>query len=450
MSYSKTLKVSVSGVRGIVGESLTTSLISDFSSSFGEYVGGGRVVVGRDTRPSGKMIENAVIAGLLAVGAQPVVIGIVPTPTVQIIVDELNANGGIAITASHNTEEWNALKFIGKSGIFLNHIEAAELLDIYNQPDISYASERNYRNMRFINKGFEFHKKRIFKNINTEKIKKSKLKVLVDCCNGAGAYYSESFLRSLGCEVQCLNDEKDGIFRRKPEPTAENLTVLCEKMKNEDFDIGFAQDPDADRIVVIDSDGVPAGEQYSLILAAEHILSKNPGKVVANIQTSKALEHIVEKHNSEIIHSKVGEINVTGKMLKVDAVLGGEGGSGGIIWPKVHPCRDSFTGMALILEMLAERNCGIKEILKDIPRYYSSKIKVPCSSEKAMRVVRNLRKKYKDLSPNTIDGLRLDWQDAWVLIRPSNTEPVMRVNAESLSEQRADEICAEFADEIKK
>ena len=443
------LKVSVSGVRGTVGDALTPSLMAGFATAFGEYVGGGRVIVGRDTRPSGPMYERAVVAGLLSVGCQPVLLGVVPTPTVQMMVDEYKANGGIIITASHNPAEWNALKLIGASGIFLNHTEAAELLDIYNQSDHAYVPEDEYRNLRTVENAFDVQKKRIFAQVDREVIQGAKLKVAIDCCNGAGAPYSRAFLEELGCEVVALFEETDGIFRRPPEPVAENISKLCKTVVEQKCDIGFAQDPDADRIVVVGADGVPVGEQYSVVLATEHVLSKTPDPVVVNVQTTKALADVAAKYGCEAHFTPVGEINVTSKMLEVGAVIGGEGGSGGVIFPAVHPCRDSFTGMALILEMMAMRRQGLEQILEGIPRYLSAGCKVPCPPVRAVEVIRKLTAKYADAHPVTIDGLRLDWEDAWVLIRASNTEPIMRVFAEALKQERADELVAQFAAEIE-
>lgn len=442
------LKVSVSGVRGVVGDSLTPQLIADFAAAFGEYVGGGRVIVGRDTRPSGPMFERAVVAGLLAVGCQPVLIGVAPTPTVQVMVGELHANGGIAITASHNPEEWNALKFIGSSGIFLNYAEAAELLDLYNQPDRHFVAEEEYRNARIVENAFDAQKKKIFSLLDLPAIAAAKLKVAVDCCNGAGALHSRKFLEELGCETVALFEETDG-FRRKPEPVPENLSALREAVVREKCDIGFAQDPDADRIVVVDAKGEPVGEQFSVVLAAEHVLSKTPGPVVVNVQTTKAIADVAAKYGCPIHFTPVGEINVTTKMLAEGAVIGGEGGSGGVIWPAFHPCRDSYTGMALILEMMATRGHSLEQILSGIPKYYSAGCKVPCSSSQAVEVIRKLTTQYADLNPTTTDGLRLDWDDAWMLIRASNTEPFMRIFAEARSQEKAEELVARFTAEIE-
>ncbi len=449
MTAVHNLKVSVSGVRGVVGESLTPSLVAGFAASFGEYVGKGKVVVGRDTRPSGVMFEHAVVAGLISVGCRPVLTGILPTPSIQIAVDELKANGGIAITASHNPADWNALKFIGPSGLFLDHGEAAELLNIYNQPDREYVREADYRLVKRYDNAFQFHRNRIFKHINVDLIRKAAFKVAVDCCNGAGAYYTVQFLEELGCKVVPVFVERDGVFRRKPEPVPENLQVLHEAVKTESCDIGFAQDPDADRLVVMDSRGEPVSEQYTVVLAAEHILSNTPGKVVANIQTTKALELVVKKYSSELFYSRVGEINVSSMMLEKNAIMGGEGSSGGIIWPAVHLCRDSYSGMALMLEMMAARRKSLTEIVASIPEFHSVSAKMNCSAEDALTVLRGLKERYAHLDPCTVDGLRLDWDDAWVLIRPSNTEPVIRVIAEASGQEMAASLVNRFISEIE-
>ncbi|MCK5676234.1 MAG: phosphoglucosamine mutase, partial [Verrucomicrobia bacterium] len=349
-----------------------------------------------------------------------------------------------------NPAEWNALKFIGASGIFLNYTEAAELLDIYNQPDRGYVSEDEYRNVRTVEKAFDVQKGRIFEQIDLDVIRKAKLKVAVDCCNGAGAPYTRDFLEDLGCEVTVLFEETDGLFRHKPEPIAENITELSKAVVEQKCDIGFAQDPDADRIVVVGADGVFVGEQYSVVLAAEHVLSKMPGPVVVNVQTTKALNDVAAKYKCNAYLTPVGEINVTGKMLEVGAVIGGEGGSGGIIYPAVHPCRDSFTGMALVLEMMAMRNQSLAEIFEGIPRYFNSQAKVPCSAVQAVDAIRRLTAEYADANPVTTDGLRLDWDDAWVLVRASNTEPIVRVFAEALNQAKADELVEQFSAEIGK
>lgn len=444
MTIKRNFKVSVSGVRGVVGETLTPTLAAEFAASFGEYVGRGKVVVGRDTRPTGELYENAVVAGLLSVGCQPVLIGRVPTPTVQMIVDEYNANGGIAITASHNPVEWNALKFISSSGVFLSHSEAGELLDVYNQQERAYVPEADYRNIRTVANPFAVHRRRLFKQIDIELIRRAGFKVAVDPGNGVGAFFSRQFLEDLGCDVVTVFDETDGIFRRKPEPAPQNITRLCELVREHHCDIGFAQDPDADRLVIVDNQGTPIGEQATLSLAVEHVLSKTPGTVVVNIQTSQAVEKIAAHYHCPLYYSRVGEINVTCEMMSRGAIIGGEGGSGGVIFPAVHPCRDSFTGMAILLEMMAARKKTVVELAAGLPQYVLVNDKKSCSAAKAFELIRRLKSDYAHCNPNGLDGLRLDFPDGWVLIRASNTEPIIRVSAEAQTRERAEALLAEF------
>lgn len=450
MKYKKNLKVSVSGVRGIIGESLTPGLITSFAASFGRYVGPGKVVVGRDTRPSGEMVEHAVVAGLLAVGCQPMLIGIVPTPTVQIAVKHYNACGGIAITASHNPVQWNALKFIGPSSLFLDRIEAAELLDIYNQPDIGFSDENSFRSIQRKNDAFAIHQKKIFDNIDVEAIRDAGFKVAVDCCCGVGALYSRKFLEELGCEVFTVYDQPTGIFERGPEPIAENLVKLSETVKQNKCLVGFAQDPDGDRLALVNSQGEAVGEQYSLVMAVDHILSEMPGDVVVNVQTTKAVEDVAASYGCSVEYSRVGEINVTGRMLETGAEIGGEGSCGGVIWSKVHPCRDSFVTMALILEMMALSGEKFDEILESLPAYVTRSLKFPCPAARANEIVRFLKHKYSDCELYTIDGIRINFPDSWVLVRPSNTETVIRLSAEARSAEKADELMKNFSEDILK
>ena len=452
MKMSTSLKISVSGVRGVVGESLTPSLVAYFAASFGEYVGGGRVLIGRDTRPTGTMYENAVTAGLLSVGCQPVILGIVPTPTVQIAVLKLRANGGIVISASHNPEEWNALKFINASGLFLNHNEADELLDIYNQPYTNYVQESEYRYVHTAENSFDIHKSKIFSQIDVALIRKAKLKVAVDCCNGAGAPYAKSFLEELGCKASTVFTDIGCGFERSPEPVAKNLSELGRLVRENRCDVGFAMDPDADRLAILNGKGESLGEQYSIVLAAAHVLDKTKkhANVVVNLATTKAVEDIALKAGADIFYSKIGEINVTSEMIARKATIGGEGGSGGVIWPAVHPCRDSFTGMAIILEMMATRSESMEAIVRSMPKYFTVNRKISCpGSRTSQKVIRELREKYISQNPNTIDGIRIDWEDRWVLVRPSNTEPVIRITAEARTEKNAEELAAKFAMEVE-
>ncbi len=436
------LKISISGVRGIVGETLSPRLVSTLSAAFGNYIGAGPVIISRDTRKSGIMVEQAVIAGLLSVGCQPILTGILPTPTLQIVVKEMHAAGGIAITASHNPPPWNALKFINDRGMFLNKIEAKQLLDIYNQDNILQVTEEALQEVKNLQDCFTIHQNKILANIDLKLLKKSKIKVAIDCGSGAAAPYAEKFLQKLGCKVIAINTNADGEFNRKLEPTPDALTELSKVVKKNKCQVGFAQDPDADRLVVVDEDGEILNENYTLALATVRQFQRNKGKVTISLATSKMIADLCKQNNCEIDFTKVGEINVSSEMLKNSSVIGGEA-NGGVIWPAIHPCRDSFAGMALILELIAHGDT-IKKTVCSLPKYYFGTAKITTSGEIANLVINKLKLLYADMNPITSDGIRLDWEDRWLIIRASNTEPLIRLQGEALSIEVLEKMLSEF------
>lgn len=446
----RNLKIGVSGVRGSVDDALTMHLAAQFAATFGTFVGRGRIVVGRDTRASGRMVELAVASGLLSVGCQPLCAGIIPTPTVQILVEEHHAAGGISISASHNPANWNALKFVRQDGILLDAGETASLLNMYNQGDIDFVPEQDILTPEELSDPFAFHKARIFAQIDVESIRRRHFKVAMDCCNGAGALYSEAFLRELGCEVIPIFDSYDGGFEREPEPRPEHLSKLCQTVVENHCDIGFAQDPDADRLAIVGPSGTPVGENYPVVLAVRHVLSKTPGPVVVNAATSMAVEKVAASFGCPIHYSKVGEVNVVSRMLEVGAVIGGEA-NGGVIWPAVHPCRDSFAGMALILDSLAGLGHGLDldAALDAVPRYHTAMEKVDVAPEQARILVQELRRRHASERMTLVDGMRLDWEDGWVLVRPSNTEPVIRIQSEGGTRERAEELAKSIRKECE-
>jgi len=445
-----TLKFSEAGVRGIVGDSLTPQLTSSLASTFGKYTGSGRVIVARDTRNSGKMLEQAVIAGLLSVGCQPLILGIVPTPTVQLMVKHYNASGGIVITASHNPVEWNALKFIGPKGIFLDIRESTELFDVFTQGNLDYCSETDFKTIRYETNAFELHMQKIFNEINVEAIRKCKFKVAIDCCNGVGALYSKHFLEELGCKVVSIHDKPNGIFERPPEPLAKNLKKLSDTVKENNCAIGFAQDPDGDRMTLVDDKGQALEPQFTIALAVEHVLYENPGPVVVNIQTSRAVEDIAKSYGCEVFYSKVGEINVVNMMMEYDSEIGGEGNCGGVIWRRLHPGRDSYVAMALMLEMLTLNNESVSDVCASIPKYFTISEKFSCNAFRAREIIREFNKRYQDYERITLDGLRINMPNGWVLLRGSNTEPVLRLTVEAKKPQDAKKLLEDFSNEIKK
>jgi len=450
MNRATSLKISISGVRGIVGESLTPQLIASFAQAFGTYLGQGRVIVGQDSRISGTMVKKAVLSGLLSVGCQPIDIGICPIPSIQILTKETKAIGGIAVTASHNPKEWNGLKFINKDGLFLNYYQMEEFLDIYHQGEFSLVEVDKYKNPKFEKNPTELHLRKLLSYFNVDIIGQKKFKVVIDCCNGAGAVLAPHFLKALGCQVTLINALPDGSFAHHPEPVPENIAKLCRTVIEKKADIGFVQDADADRLAIVNEKGEPIGEELTLILAAKHVLSRNPGIIVVNLSTSQAIDDIAKEFNVPVIRTKIGEINVVEQILTQQerVAIGGEG-NGGVILPDIHPCRDSFTAMGLILEYMACSGKTISELQKEIPKYYIIKDKIRGTPEQAHQIIRQLKRKYMSKGEiSLIDGLKIKFKDYWIHLRPSNTEPIIRLIAEAKSREKAEKIVWQFKKQI--
>lgn len=442
----ESLKVGVSGVRGVVGDSFTPQLASGFAQAFGAFVGQGPVLVGRDTRLSGFMIERAVVAGLQSVGCKPVLAGIVPTPTVLLLTRQLGCRGGIAITASHNPGEWNALKFADRNGLFLDAGRAQELFDIYHQQDFPLAAESDLPAEVEQAYPMEPHFKAILNYVDQDLIRRRRFKVAVDCCNGVGALHSPFFLKTLlGCEIVPVFDTPSGQFEREPEPLPENLGVLCETVVREGCDIGFAQDPDGDRLAIVNEKGQPIGEDLTLAFAVRQVLDRHDsGPVAINLSTSKAVEVVARQRGAEVIRTRIGETHVASAMLEIGAVVGGES-NGGVIIPCIHPCRDSFASMAVVLELMASTGNRVSELRAEIPEYFVVRDKVPVRSEQAPALLRGLRRHFAAHKLNFLDGVFVDLGEAWVHVRRSNTEPVIRITAEAPTREQA----RQLADEVR-
>ena len=319
-----TLKISISGVRGVVGDSLTPTMLTRFAQAFGTYVGPGRIVVGRDTRTSGEMVWQAVVAGLLSSGCGVIDLGVCPTPTVQLAVRRLEGRGGIAITASHNPPEWNALKFVGADGLFLSTDRGSELLDVYHQGDYTKVAGRMMRTVEPMPQLLDLHIKTIVEALGPLPKTGRKLRVALDSCNGAGSVITPRLLEALGAEVIALNVTPDGKFPRPAEPSPENLSALCAAVREHKADIGFAQDMDADRLAIVSERGEPIGEERTLVLATLYVLGNMPGPVVTNLSTTHALEGVAARFGCKVTRTKVGEANVTEGMQRERAVIGGE------------------------------------------------------------------------------------------------------------------------------
>jgi len=437
------LMIGVSGIRGIVGTSLTPELLTRFALAFGTYVDGGRVVVARDTRTSGAMIKHSVLAGLLSAGCSIVDIGVCPTPTASLMITELGADGGVVITGSHNPIEWNALKFMGAGGICLSEAEGRRLLDIYYEGNFTAVDWSGLKEVEVNDSALDIHIKRVLSNIDVALVRSKRFKVALDSCNGAGSVITPRMLEALGCTVVGINTTPDGLFPHNPEPTFEHLDGLVQAVKDGRMDIGFAQDADADRLAIIDERGNYPGEEYTLALAAKHILSTRRGPVAANLSTSRMLDDVAAKSGVPVIRTKVGEANVANAMKDNGCVAGGEG-NGGVIDPRTCFTRDSLSGMALILELLAREGRSISSVIASIPAYAMCKMKFPCARGKVSKVLAAARKNADTAVINDQDGIRLDWPDRWVHVRPSNTEPAVRVIAEAPGADAAKALCDKY------
>ncbi len=446
-----TLMVSISGIRGIVGDGLDPQVLVNFCSAYADFIGNGKVVIGRDARISGEMVKSIVIGTLLAKGLDVVDIGICPTPTVQYTVKNLSANGGIAISASHNPNEWNALKLLNNTGQFMTPEQNVELLEILNEnKENKFKDWKELGTLTSSNEGLKKHVEDVLnlKYVDKEKIKKRKFKVLADCVNGAGVYVIPDLLREFGCEVIEMNCEKTGIFPRLPEPLPENLTDTMKSVKDSNADLGVVVDPDVDRLVLITNEGEPFSEENTITSCVKFILSKEKGNVVVNLSTTRAVDDVAKEFDSEVYRSPVGEANVVKKMKEVDAMIGGEG-SGGVIYPALHYGRDALVGIALTLQHLLEFGGTISELKKSLPVYFIAKKKIELGNANPDKIVESLKNKYKNENVNTDDGLRIDFPDHWVHFRKSNTEPIIRSIVEAKDKEKAEELSKKYFEEIK-
>lgn len=434
-----TLKIGVSGVRGIAGVSLTPQIVASFAAAFGTFCGRGLVVVGTDTRPSRAMVTPAVVSGLMSVGCTPVTIGIVPVPTLQHHVRQTQAVGGICVTASHNPMEWNALKFCGADGITLRSTQFDELLDLYHQGVYSRVSSKDIPAAIKETKAPQSHFKSVLSALDVEVIRQRRFRVVVDCCNGAGSIMTPRFLRSLGCEVHEIHTRICDPFPRNPEPIRRHLSDLCAEVQRTNSDIGFAQDADADRLALVDNRGQSLGEDCTLALAVDHYLERAGGPVVVSASTSRMVEEVALARNTEVYRTRVGEVNVVQRMLEVDSPIGGEG-NGGVILSSVNPCRDSFVGMGLVLESLARTSLPLRDLRAALPQYHIIKEKVPCNLREAARLLRLVKHLYRDQHLDLTDGVKVDFPDKWLQVRSSSTEPILRVIAEARTVREAQEL----------
>lgn len=450
------LMVSISGLRGIVGIDLTPDVAVKYASAFAEYCNRGTVVIGRDGRVTGKILGNVISSTLLAMGCDVTALGVCPTPTVQLAVEKARAAGGISITASHNSIEWNGMKFLAPTGLFLNADENKKLWAIAGNPQRNYASwdkqGKHIADTSILD--LHIHEVVSLPYLHVSTIQRRRLNVVVDCVNGAGGVIVPKLLKELGCNVLEMNCDASGMFAHTPEPVPENLSDLCTRVRQEKADLGIAVDPDADRLVLINEKGEPFGEEYTIASIIKFVLGKESSpqshKVVVNLSTTRAVDDIAESYGATVVRTPVGEINVASTMKEIGALVGGEG-SGGVILPKVHLGRDSLVGIGLILQFLVDFGGPLSELKKTLPRYEITKGKVEIGNTDPERTLKRLGDKFSSTARITnTDGLKIDFADSWVHLRKSNTEPIIRIIAEAPTKNEASELVKTFTEEIFK
>jgi phosphomannomutase len=434
--------ISVSGLRGRIGAGLDASVATEFARAYGTFLGGGKVIVGRDSRPSGAMLAHAVMAGLASTGCDPIDIGLAATPTTGLLVRQLGAAGGVEVTASHNPADWNGVKLFHKDGRVLNATEGERVKEIFDSKKYTVCRWDAIGKPSRHGDPHAAHLTRILSVVDAEAIRRRVYHIVLDSNHGAGGILGSRLLASLGCRVTAVGGSPDGAFEHPPEPLPENLLALSRAVRERQAHVGFAQDPDADRLAIVDETGRPIGEEYTITLVADHVLSKTPGMVVVNLSTTKAVEEVAALRRSKFDRTPVGEANVVEQMIKRRAVIGGEG-NGGVIHPNVVYVRDSFVAMALVLEVMALQDATLSQLVRRLPKYCMIKMKVDVNLAKLPAALRKVASKFKKAKRNDDDGLRLDLGDRWVHVRPSNTEPVARIIAEAKSEADAQQLVEE-------
>ena len=456
-----TLIKSISGIRGTIGgttgENLTPLDTVKFAAAYGTWLkkqSGNtklKVVVGRDARISGKMIQELTMNTLTGLGIDVIDLGLSTTPTVEIAVPLEKADGGIILTASHNPKQWNALKLLNSKGEFLDGAAGGEILEIAEKEGFDFSEVDDLGEISVIEDYIERHIDEVLKLklVDAEKVSKANLKVAVDAVNSTGGIAIPALLKRMGVEVIELYCEPNGHFPHNPEPLKEHLKDICELVKKEGADFGIVVDPDVDRLAFIDENGEMFGEEYTLVACADYVLSKTPGNTVSNLSSSRALRDITQKHNGNYEASAVGEVNVVQLMKDNDAIIGGEG-NGGIIYPESHYGRDSLVGSALFLTYLAENGKKVSELRKEYPSYFMSKNKIELTPGLDVDgILKAVEKRHSKEEISTVDGVKIDFPENWVHLRKSNTEPIIRIYTEAKSQQEADDLAQKMIREIE-
>ena len=436
------LLISVSGIRGVVGEGLTPEAAAKFGAAFGGWTGG-TVAVGRDTRPTGEMLEMAAISGLLSAGSDVVRLGVVPTPTVLCFVRWEGLSAGMVITASHNPISWNGLKLVSPEGRFLTSGEGEEVLKRYRE-EPARVSWEDVGQVARRKDAVDLHIEKVLSSelVDPEAIRERGFKVALDAVNGAGSEAGRKLLERLGCEIVPVHCRPDGRFPRGPEPVPENLGELERAVREHGADVGFGLDPDADRLSLVSEEGKAVGEEYTLALAVRFVLEKRPGPVAVNLSTSRMVEDVAGEFGVQVYRAPVGEVNVLMEILRLGAPIGGEG-NGGVILPEVNYGRDSIVGMALILQYLTEVDEALSRLVARLPRYVMRKATYRRPGLDREAAMERVRFHFGGEELDLRDGVRIVRDRAWVHIRPSNTEPLIRVVAEAKDEATVEGIVAE-------
>jgi phosphomannomutase len=436
------LIVSVSGIRGIVGHGLTPEAAVAFAAALGTHLHGGRVALSRDGRPSGDLLRHAVLAGLLGSGCDVSDLGVVPTPTCGLAVRQLQAAGAVQITASHNPAEWNGLKLFGSDGRVLSAVEGHTVQERFEQAAFRRAAWNELGSVADCPHAADWHRDRVLQLVDVARIRTAGLRTFLDANGGAGGPLGRRLLEAFQTQPVCQGADADGVFEHEPEPTAANLRDVCPRVAEHGAAVGFVLDPDADRLALIDETGCYVGEELTLALAAQFRLRRERGPVVVNMSTSRVVEDVARAAGCPFHRAAVGEANVADKMIAVGAVIGGEG-NGGVIDPRVGYVRDPFIGMGLILNLMAETGKTLSALVAELPAYVIVKDKYTVDRGRLPGLFAALVRRWPEAAADRQDGLRLDWADRWVHVRPSNTEPIVRVIAEAPHEAEAQGLCRE-------
>ncbi|OBW39829.1 Phosphomannomutase/phosphoglucomutase [Chryseobacterium sp. MOF25P] len=452
---------SISGIRGTiggkVGDNLTPLDVVKFVSAFGTWLQNNKnkkdltLIIGRDARISGSMVNSLATATLQGLGINVIDLGLSTTPTVEVMVPELNADGGIILTASHNPKQWNALKLLNEKGEFISGENGAEVLALAESEDFNYADVDDLGKYETRDDAFDIHIQQILDlpMVDAEAIKAKKYKIVLDAVNSTGGIAIPMLLDKLGCETVKLYCEPNGQFPHNPEPLKEHLGDICELVIKKNADFGVVVDPDVDRLALVDETGEMFGEEYTLVAVADYLLKNKNGVAISNLSSSRALRDVAQTHNSEYFASAVGEVNVVNLMKEKNAVIGGEG-NGGIIYPELHYGRDSLVGVALFLTHLAKENKTVSELRAGYPSYFMGKKKIELTPEiNVDDLLTKMEKEYQNEEISTVDGVKIDFENNWVHLRKSNTEPIIRIYTEAKTQEEADKLGDDMIAKIK-